>query len=147
MVLLRLLGYLWSAPQLVLLGLPLAVIYRAHSWRWSDGCLEAIGGERIWGRPGAQTHGWLIFYRDEQQRRHASLRVHERVHVLQAFVGGPLYTVSYGLHWLWLFVLAGPGDGHPPRWKRAYYEVWAERQAYRIQHEFTAGRRPDAWGS
>ncbi len=142
----KLLGYLWSTPQLIVLGLPLALIYRAHSWRWSDGCLEAIGGDRIWGRPGAQTHGWLIFYATERQRRHAPLRVHERVHVLQAFVGGPLYTLSYGLHWLWLFPLAG-GDGHAPRWRRAYYRVWAERQAYRVQRQYVAGTRLDPWGS
>lgn len=146
---LRLLGYVWSLPQLLLLGLPLALIYRAHSWRWNDGCLEAIGGDRIWGRPGAQTHGWLIFYRDEQQRRSKGLRVHERVHVLQAFVGGPLYTLSYGLHWLWLFAFPPRASGPVtrPRWQRAYYGVWAERQAYRIQREYVDGKRPEAWGS
>ena len=147
MFILRLLGYLWSLPQLVVLGLPLALIYRAHSWTWSDGCLEAIGGDRMWGRPGAQTHGFLIFYRDERQRGRARLRVHERVHVLQAMIGGPLYTLSYGLHWLWLFAVAFDGDDERPRWQRAYYRVWAERQAYRIDREFDAGERPGAWGS
>lgn len=131
---------------MILLGLPLALVYRAHSWRWSDGCLEAIAGAQMIGRPGAQTHGWLIFYAGERQRRHAPLRVHERVHVLQAFVGGPLYTLSYGLHWLWLFARGG-GEGTQPRWQWAYRRVWAEQQAYRVQRQYVDGARPEAWGS
>ncbi len=95
-------GYLWALPH-TLVGLLLALVYRAHSFRWSDGCLEAIGGRikggttRIWGTPAAQTHGWLIFYADEVYRTHSPFRVHERAHVVQGFIGGPLFVLAYGI--------------------------------------------------
>jgi hypothetical protein len=134
-------GYLWSLPGTVL-GLILAVWYWPRQWRISEGCIEAVAGDRIFGKPGAQTHGWLIYYRDEKARDRQGLRVHERVHVVQGFVGGVFYMLAYGLHFLWNFAKNRFRD-----WDSAYRAIWAEKQAYRIQAEFNQGKRPDAWGS
>lgn len=126
-------GYVLALPH-TLVGLVLAVVYRSHGWRWSSGCLEAIGGTferdgrtvtRIWGRPGAQTHGWLILYASERAREVVPLRAHERVHVVQAFVGGPLYALAYGACFLVLFAAQGFRD-----WHRAYMRSPFEVQAY-----------------
>lgn len=89
-----LLGYLVALPC-TLLGLIAAPFYGAHSWRWSDGCLEAIA-PRIWGRPAAQTLGWIIFYADEGYRARVDFRVHERVHVVQAFLVQLVAVVTIG---------------------------------------------------
>ncbi|UCC74950.1 MAG: hypothetical protein JSV86_10490 [Gemmatimonadota bacterium] len=148
------LGYVWAAFN-TLIGLLLAVVfYRARGFRWSDGCLEAVGGSfqrdgktvtRIWGRPGAQTWGWFIVYRTEAHVAKAPLRVHERVHVAQGMVGGPLFLLAYGLHFLIEF--AWTARFRPSRWYDAYRRVWAERMAYRIEDEFRRGLRPNAWGA
>jgi len=121
-----------------LIGLLFAIIYRPKKWQWSDGCLEAI--TRPFGGFQAQTHGWIIYYRDDSYRRNESMRVHERVHVLQGFVGGPLFLLAYGLHFIWLFA-------KKRSFQRAYRAVWAEKKAYDIQWEFSVGLRPYAWGS
>jgi len=135
------LGYVWSLPGTVL-GLLLALVYRPKKWRWSQGCLEAIGGDKIWGKPGAQTHGWIIYYRDERAQANEVLRVHERVHVIQAFIGGIFYMLIYGGHFLWNWAR----DDFGP-WVRAYRKICWEKQAYHIDAEFEAGQRPGAWGS
>jgi hypothetical protein len=133
--------YLWALPH-TLLGLLLCLYYRPHSWRWNQGCLECIprttliGGKRV----GAQTWGWLIFYRDEEMMARDPLRVHERVHVVQALIGGPLFPIAYGLHFLWLWALWGN------EWEISYRRVWAEVIAYQIEAEFERGERPGAWG-
>jgi hypothetical protein len=150
---LKTLGYVWSALN-TLIGLMLAVVvYRAHDFRWNEGCLEAIGGTfqrdgktitRIWGRPGAQTHGWFTIYASVEHRAKRPLRVHERVHVTQAFVLGPLFLVAYPGH----FIIEWARKGfRPSRWRDAYLRIWAERIAYRIQDEYRRGLRPNAWGA
>jgi hypothetical protein len=124
---------------------------------------------RIWGRPGGQSLGsiglWFATARDRDNR---GLNVHERTHTIQGiivnaaalplvllghYVWWPLYAlpllafgIAYGGHWLYLFVAVGPGDNKTPRWKKAYYLIWAERQAYRIQREYDDGKRAGAWG-
>lgn len=121
-------GYVWALP-LTIIGLLLSLFYRAHSWRWSDGCLEAIGGtrpdgsSRIFGEPNAQTWGWLIFYDSEVMRDYDPIRVHERVHVVQAFIGGVLFGIAYVACWAWLRL-----NGRS-FWK-AYRENPFEEQAY-----------------
>lgn len=132
-------GYLWSLPH-TLVGLLLCLVYRATDWRWSSGCIECLGGDRIFGKPGAQTHGCLIIYRDERARSDGGLRVHERVHVVQGFVGGPFFILAYVGHFAWLYAAQGFGD-----WRPAYRKIWAEKTAYHIQDEFNAGKRPGAW--
>lgn len=139
-------GYLWSLPH-SLLGLLMSAIYWPRKWRWSDGCLEAIS-ERIWGNPAGQSWGWIIYYSDEQIAAMTMIRVHERVHVKQAFWLGPLFPISYVLHFLWLYLFAAPETPmQVSRWKRCYYEIWAEKQAYRVQGEYFRGIRPGQWGS
>lgn len=135
-------GYLWSILN-TLVGLVLALIYRCHSWRWSEGCLEAIGGKhadgttRIFGRPAAQTHGWLILYSEDRWRGSRAIRVHERVHVVQAFVGGPLFMLAYVACFAWSFASQGFTD-----WWAAYRKNPFEGAAYERQV-----RSGSLWGS
>lgn len=137
-------GYLMALPH-TLIGLVLALIYRSGSWRWASGCLECVGGTfvengrtqtRIWGRPGAQTHGWLIIYASESLRTIKTLRAHERTHVVQGFVGGPLYVVAYVWCFLWLFAV-----GEFKNWRAAYEANPFEK------HARAAARRAGAWGT
>jgi len=147
MMLLHLVGYLWSLPN-TLIGLLLVPLYAPQSIEWCDGCLEVIAGERkdgstrIFFKPSGQTFGWIIFYATEEKRQKASLRVHERVHVTQGFIGGPLFALTYLLCFAWSFTRNGFKD-----WYSAYMRNPFEIQAYRIQDEFEAGQRPDQWGS
>ncbi len=134
-------GYLLLLPM-TLGGCALALfVYRATFWRWHDGCLEVVGGRhpdgstRIWGKPGAQTLGAMIVYADIFQMGRPDLRVHERVHVVQGMIGGPLFALAYGLSFLAIWVWRRRG------WKDAYYAIPFERQAYRI------GDRATGWGS
>jgi hypothetical protein len=130
-------GYVLAAPHTIL-GLLLAIVYRCHSWQWRDGVLTCLGGTfqrdgktitRIWGRPGAQTHGWLLVAADEDQRSRSDLRVHECVHVVQGFCG-PLYMLAYGLSFLAIWAWRrGP-------WTDAYERIPFEVQAYDRQDRY-----------
>lgn len=145
-IVLCILGYLWSSPM-TLFGVVFALLYVPKTIRWSEGCLEIVP---LWilGNPGAQTWGCIIFYCHENTRRDLDLRVHERVHVVQAFMGGVFFGLAYGINWLWLFLVRCPE--YPlgtPRWFRAYMGIFFERVAYRRQAEFVQGLRSDAWGS
>ena len=135
-------GYLWSLPN-TLIGVLLMLWYLPTSIRWKDGCIEAIPRKTLIGGPlvGAQTFGWIIFCRDEHQRSRSSLAVHERVHVVQGFILGPLFLPLYGLPFLWCYYVRGY------TFDRAYRAIWAEVQAYRIGDLHQAGVSPDAWGS
>lgn len=154
------LGYVWSAP-LTLVGLLWLLVYVPRSVRWSEGCLEVVP---LWilGNPGAQTWGCIIFYASTEDRDDKVLRVHERVHVVQSFWGGvPIFASLWLLHWLWNAVVVRPKDPskYPsylplthkgkllPWWWRAYAIICWERQAYRLDDEFSKGKHPDAWGA
>lgn len=156
-----------------LASLAIAVAYRPSSARWRRGCLELVAGTferngktvtRIWGRPGGQCWGAPVqWYASERLRDRESLRVHERCHAIQGlvvnaaallpslalgwFVWWPLaglhqvaFAGAYGLHFLWEWAARRFGP-----WRAAYFAIWAERQAYRIEAEFKAGERPGAW--
>lgn len=127
-------GYLWALPSSMIAFTIAVVFYRATDWRWSDGCLEAIGGDRMWGRPGAQCVGSIIVYRDERHRAYGVIRAHERVHAWQSMLLGPLFLPVYFVIWsaLWLKY-----RDH----REAYTRHPMERQAYRLM------RSPDAWGT
>jgi hypothetical protein len=156
------------------------VFYKARSWAWHDGVLSAIGGQAedgstlIWGKPNAQTLGWIVFYDSEDMRQEANLRVHEYVHVGQAFtgallglalcpllvmvlgwsplvglllggfVGGLGFAMGYGLLFLYLLLKQGTG------WYDAYRANPFEVQAYDLQDKFladqSAGSDPRPWG-
>lgn len=132
-------GYIWSAPH-TFIGLVLILLYIPRSIRWSDGCLEVIP-RWIIGSPGAQTHGCVIFYANERARGSGELRVHERVHVVQGFIGGPFFVLSYVVLFLAKFASQGFRD-----WWRAYMWSPYERHAYRVDDQWTRGKRPGAWG-
>lgn len=135
-------GYVWSLPNSLIGLVLLATWYWPRSIAWRDGCLEVVTRRTLIGGPwvGAQTYGWVIFYRDSNMQSRGDLAVHERVHVAQAMVGGVFFLLAYGLHFLWLWAIGGV------QWKEAYYRVWAEVQAYRIDDEYGQGKRPGAWG-
>ena len=128
--------YLWSLPN-ALLGLVLAVWAGPKSWKWYHGALvikvqRVPGGEWING----QTHSWVVLVEEDV----ASVRVHEFVHVKQRLVLGPTFLPIYGGMYL----------GHRMRGLKhsdAYRAIWFEKVAYRVQSEFEAGKRSDAWGS
>ncbi len=140
---LKILGYIWSAPHSIV-GLLLALYYWPKAWRISEGCIEAIPRNTIIGGKGvgAQTHGCVIYYRDEKARSWKSLRVHERRHVLQGMIGGVFFVLAYVGTFLW-FYLRAPDKG----WYPAYMEIPFEKAAYRYSDEFARGLHADAWGS
>jgi hypothetical protein len=136
-------GYLMLLPMTIIGLLQCLIVYRAASWRWSGGCIECVGGERIWGKPGAQTPGLVITYRDENARSSGGLRVHERVHVVQGMIGGPLFALGYGLSFLWFW--AASGFAH---WHIAYMKIPFEVRAYARQDAWLAAdetTRAKAW--
>lgn len=126
-------GYLMLLPMTIVGLLLCLLVYRATSWRWSGGCIECIGGTRILGKPGAQTLGLVIVYRDERTRLNPSLRVHERVHVVQGMIGGVLFVLAYGLTFLWHWIAQGGGNWYP-----AYMKIPFEVSAYARQARFNA---------
>jgi hypothetical protein len=109
-------GYVWALPN-TLIGVCLTLWhmrdliwgsdwYDPRTWynpfRWRDGCLEAAmyslpGGETILG----QTWGWLVLYK-HGNRHPGPIAAHERVHVVQSFLFGPLFLVLYPLWFYWL---------------------------------------------
>lgn len=147
------LGYL-HASVITLPCLILGVVfYGAHSWRWRNGCLEAIGGRRIdgttkiWGRPGGQALGWVIYYATEADRGDLELAAHERVHTVQGMIGGLGFAIAYGGHFLWNYALPPAEPDWEPRWRRAYLAIWAEEQARAIARLVVRGQRPWPWAA
>lgn len=169
--------YLWTVP-LTMVGVLIAhVFYKATSWRWRDGVLTCIGGlrpdgsTRIWGGPDAQTLGWLEMFASESLRNEDDLRVHETVHIVQAFVGAlaglafvpvlfvavgwsPLlglvlggfvgglgFSALYGVLFLYLMVTRRQG------WIDAYRQNPFEIQAYTLQDKYLANPTPYTWGA
>lgn len=168
--------YLFTLPM-TLAGFAIStLVYRAHSWSWYDGVLTCIGGRhdngvtRIWGRPGAQTLGWIVIYASEDLRNEADLRVHEYAHVVQAFAGGIIgatlvpilfaaagwspalglalggfvgglgFALVYGLFFLYLWGRFG-GD-----WFAAYWAIPFEVQARAAQDAYLANPTSRPWG-
>lgn len=158
-------GYMLLLPT-TLVGLVLAlVVYHARSFRWHEGMLYCVaatddtGETLIWGRPGAQTLGWLTIGASEAELARADLRVHEATHVFQAlafawavaialtpvvalwwgagalsvsaaaFGGGLLFDVAYGAGFLVPFAKRGFKSS---LWHDAYHENPAEKHAYRV---------------
>jgi len=143
---LKYLGYIWSFPN-TLIGFVLLAFYRWNHIEWRDGCLEVIikrdsliGGKWV----GGQTFGWLIFYKNERNKNSGSLNVHERVHVRQGLIGGPLFLLAYGLDFLWQW-----GFGLSTDWNSAYFNISYEQTAYDIQDRYASSKLPEQktfWG-
>lgn len=139
------------------------VVYRARSLELREGVLSCVAGTferdgktntRIWGRPGAQTIGAVQCYASEEQRQRGDLRVHENVHIVEAFVvsigmlavvpvtwaalgpltwwtlvvsvfSGPLvYSLAYGVMFLVPWIASGFGPWHDA-YRKNPLEVWA----------------------
>lgn len=129
-------GYLLALPHTLIGVIICELFYGAKNWRWSDGCLECEAKKyMIWGTPSAQTHGFLIVYADKGERASIKLRAHERVHVVQAFLLGPVFPILYGLFFVLGFAGAMSFD-----WHKAYMWIPFERSAYRRQE------LPGVWG-
>jgi hypothetical protein len=88
----------------------------------------------------AQTHGWITFFRDIKSADDVGLRVHERTHVIQGMIGGPLYIITYGL--LFLVIWAWQRRG----WLEAYMSIPYEKQAYGRQYRYYRGDGDTLWG-
>lgn len=164
-------GYLMLVPT-TLAGLLLATtVYHAHSFRFHEGMLYCVaatdgnGDTRIWGKPGAQTLGWLTIGASEAELARADLRVHEAGHVFQAlaiawavaiilapvialwwgpsalsvntavFGGGLLFDLAYGLCFFVPFAKRGFKN-----WHDAYHDNPFEKHAYKV------GDRAKGWG-
>jgi hypothetical protein len=106
----RALAYLWAAPttlaSLVVFLLPMWAVrqvrpagWRAGAWEWT-----VKGGSRFWrcyardGGWGATTLGWCILFANPEDA--VRLAVHERRHVAQNLVLGPLFMPLYALFWI-----------------------------------------------
>jgi hypothetical protein len=172
------LGYLWALPMSVA-GFAIAWwAYKARSWVWFDGVLTCVAGvhpngvTRIWGRPQAQTLGWVQIYDTEDSRQLPDLRVHENVHVGQSFAGGllgilllPLLFMVVGWSWLTGLVLGGFAGAigfnaiygilfvylliKRPKlgWYWAYRDNPFEIQAYDLQDKYIANPNTRPWGT
>ncbi len=171
--------YIWSLP-LVIVGLVLAAVYRSSAFRWHDGVLTCVAGRltlpdgstttRIWGRPGAQTFGWLQIYAGEKWRERTDLRVHETVHTGQALyfsiggmaayppihylygravtgfaLGGFVGVAAYALAYVGAFLGYFAGQGFKD-WKAAYNKNPFEKQAYAIEAKEIKTPGEGRWG-
>lgn len=124
-------------------------------------------GSRLAGNPGGQGWSWIVGYASEWHREQADLRAHENTHVWQelmaaligasaavvlaslglwgwaivaAFAAAPLWAISYIAFFLVNYARTGWSS-----WSVAYEAIPYERHAYRVQEEFLAGERPNAW--
>lgn len=128
-------GYLLALPHTVVGIFICWLAYKAHSWKWNDGCLECVasltdeGVTKIWGRPLAQTHGFIMVFASEGVSKDRRIRIHERCHVVQSFLGGPLYAAIYGLFFFASFAANGFKD-----WYAAYRKNPFEEHAYSNEH-------------
>ena len=131
MILLRFIGFLWALPHTLFGVLLLLTIYFPRSVVWCDGALDVVVRWKLRPasfNPGAQTHGVIIFYADAHQLGIEPLRRHERRHVDQCMVlGGVLYPLFYGLHYLWNYLTNGFDGG------KAYEDNWFEKDARRAE--------------
>lgn len=102
------LGYLWASP-VSLVGLLACLLNRPSSARWRAGALEVTCGRfaiTFGIQPAAVTLGWVILLApDAVDDREIAL--HERAHVLQCLVLGPLVLVAYPLASLWAWARGG----------------------------------------
>ncbi len=138
---------------------------KARSWQWRSGVLTFVATRAMIGNPGGQGWSWVVGYASDEDRDSDDLRVHENVHVWQElmfallglvagviaiaagyawlgvlamFLGGPLFTLCYGLGFVAGFFRTG-------EFWLAYRANPFEVHAYQVQDEYLNGGRPDAW--
>lgn len=156
---------------LLAVNVVVALIYifawcRPHSWKWMSGTLTFLSSRMV-GNPGGQGWSPIVGYANEECRQWAVLRAHENTHVWQelvwaaggllvavplaalgwwlpatiaAFSGGVVWMLAYVGHFLVNFARLGFQD-----WDTAYRNIVFEKHAYRVDAEFEAGKRPNAW--
>jgi hypothetical protein len=105
------LGYAWATPttlgSLALFLLPMWVLRQARPGRWRDGAWEWVvrPGSRFWrwyskkGAWAGTTLGWCILF-SPGAAEDAAIALHERRHVSQNLLLGPLFIPLYALLWL-----------------------------------------------
>jgi cytochrome c-type biogenesis protein CcmH/NrfF len=100
-------GILWALPMSII-GLLIVLVYRWHRWRYQFPYVEVIVKRTIPKWAMGQTFGFVIVYSGPiYKERFKSLswaavdrerRIvrHERRHVLQSMIFGPLFPIMYG---------------------------------------------------
>ena len=154
-----------------LVGVFLMVPYGVEKIRWRAGAIEIVAKTkeamargrktevtRIFFRPAAQTWGLIIFFADERALKDESLQVHERVHILQTYLFGAFYLLTYALAFGVLFAIV---KADLDWWERKVYpdgstddDVWHayrkipwEIWAYWKDGKVERGELVGAWGS
>lgn len=158
-----------TLPTLLAFLFVVKVFYGVREWRWHDHCLEFVAKEKkkdhtnIWGRPEGQCWGTLaIVFDSDIHHEWRVIAVHERVHALHGIwlnAAGTAVFTPLGIWVWWPLALLGPltfalaYGGHfliefarKRSFWPAYFAIWSERIAYRIDDEFERGLRPEAWG-
>lgn len=170
------LGHIWCLPMTIIGFVLSYVFYKARSWAWVDGVLTCVAGTDtdgttlIWGKPNAQTLGWIQIYDTEANRLLPDLRVHENVHVGQAFLlglaGFVLFPLLFAvLGWpVWLGLILGGFAGalgfvliygilflylqtRHDHWYWAYRNNPFEVQAYDLQDKYLENPNSRPWGA
>lgn len=168
--------YVFCLPMTIAGFVISLVFYKARSWAWHDGILTCVAGQsqdgstRIWGKPNAQTLGWIVICDTHENRMMPDLRVHEACHVVQAFCGAlaglfftPLLFLAFGGSALWGLALGGFIGGlgfaalyailfgyflikQKTGWYNAYMANPFEIQAYTIQDKYIENPTSKPWG-
>jgi hypothetical protein len=124
------LGVLWALPYtLGGLALGAAGLATGGGGRLRDGAIEFYGGAVAWALRHtllgeatlALTLGHVILGKDEEALE--LTHVHERVHVRQFMVWGPLMGPAYLASSAWMWVTG----------RRAYLDNYFEREAYAVE--------------
>jgi hypothetical protein len=118
-------GYVWALP-VTILGLMLAMLFTRLESVDEEGILHFVvqpGGPLDWYMRhfhiAAFTIGAVVTYSGADGPRQIRLVRHERAHVMQTLVLGPLFLPLYGLASLWQLARGG----HP------YHDNWFEVRA------------------
>ncbi len=133
---LRAIGHLWAAP-LTVAGLVVAGLGGGRPVRIHDGAIDVVaprsGPLALFFRAAgvnAYTWGATIVYRDRTLLGEPPLLAHERAHVRQCLLLGPLVIAAYPAASLWQLLRGG----------RAYRDNWFERDARRAEATQVAGQ-------
>jgi len=128
----HLMRYAWAAPTSLLGCLVVVLGLRRAQLRVVDGVLEAHGPALAWvlshlpfisGGAAALTLGHVVIAQDNGSLE--STRAHERVHVRQCEVWGPLFVPAYLAASLWAFL----------RGRNVYFDNPFEVEAFDCQQD------------
>jgi hypothetical protein len=137
------LGHLWALPVTTLgivLALPLARLHavdREGIFHFVVRARGPLGWYVRRFRIAAFTLGAVVTYADPEGPRQPRLVRHEREHVVQTFVFGPLFLPVYGLASLWQWVRGGHA------YRDNVFEVRARMAEASVKQELRLVRPPD----